>query len=118
MYKSLGTHKLKISSPIWLIRRFRIISINLIHIYIYNKYLLHSGYDSEMVDKQFVKVAKMKRKETLKTRTKPKLNRRKYNFVTTWDPAFPDIRKALHKFTKVLWKMKNVGRYSPKDHSG
>ena len=44
----------------------------------------------------------MKRKETLKTRTKPKLNRRKYNFVTTWDPAFLDIRKALHKFTNVL----------------
>ena len=55
-----------------------------------------------MVDKQFGKVAKMKRKETLKTRTKPKLNRRKYNFVTTWDPAFSDIRKALHKFTNVL----------------
>ena len=48
----------------------------------YKAYLLHSGYDSEMVDKQFVKVAKMKRKETLKTRTKPKLTRRKYNFVT------------------------------------
>ena len=68
----------------------------------YKAYLLHSGNDSEMVDKQFVKVAKMKRKETLKTRTKPKLNRRKYNFVTTWDPAFPDIRKVLHKFTNVL----------------
>ena len=52
----------------------------------YKAYLLHSGYDSEMVDKQFVKVAKMKRKETLKTRTKPKQGR-KYNFLTTWDPA-------------------------------
>ena len=62
----------------------------------YKAYLLHSGYDSEMVDKQFVEVAKMKRKETLKTRTKSKLNRRKYNFVATWYPAFPDIRKALH----------------------
>ena len=68
----------------------------------YKAYLLHSGYDSEMVYKQFVKVAKMKRNETLKTRTKPKLNRRKYNFVTTWNPAFPDTMKALHKFTNVL----------------
>ena len=80
----------------------------------YKAYLLHSGYDSEMVDKQFVKVAKMKRKETLKTRTKPKLNRRKYNFVTTWDPAFPDIRKALHKFTNVLMEDEECRE----DHSG
>ena len=80
----------------------------------YKAYLLHSGYDSEMVDKQFVKVAKMKRKETLKTRTKPKLNRRKYSFVTTWDPAFPDIRKALHKFTNVLMEDEECREVFPK----
>ena len=68
----------------------------------YKAYLLHSGYDSEMIDKRFVKVAKMKRKETLKTRTKPKLKGRKYSFVTTWNPGLRDIRKALHKFTNVL----------------
>ena len=44
----------------------------------------------------------MKRKETLKTRTKPKLKGRKHSFVTTWDPGSLDIRKALHKFTNVL----------------
>ena len=80
----------------------------------YKAYLLHSGYDSEMVDKQFVKVVKMKRKETLKTRTKPKLNRRKYNFVTTWDSAFPDIRKALHKFTNVLMEDEECREVFPK----
>ena len=67
-----------------------------------------------MVDKQFVKVAKMKRNQTLKTRTKPKLNRRKYNFVTTWDPAFPDIRKALHKFTNVLMEDEECREVFPK----
>ena len=67
-----------------------------------------------MVDKQFVKVAKMKRKETLKTRTKPKLQRRKYSFVTTWDPGFPDIRKALHKFTNVLMEDEECRQVFPK----
>ena len=67
-----------------------------------------------MVDKQFVKVAKMKRKETLKTRIQPKLNRKKYNFVTTWDPAFLDIRKALHKFTNVLMENEECREVFPK----
>ena len=80
----------------------------------YKAYLLHSGYDSEMVDEQFVKVAKMKRKETLKTRTKPKLKWRKYSFVTTWDPEFPDIREALHKFTNVLMEDEECREVFPK----
>ena len=80
----------------------------------YKAYLVHSGYDSEMVDKQFVKVAKMKRKETLKTRTRPKLKERKYNFLTTWDPAFSDIRKALHKFTNVLMEDEECKEVFPK----
>ena len=61
---------------------------------------MHSSYDEEAIDKQFIKVAKMKRKETLES--KPRKNRfrlkqRKYNFVTTWDPMFPDIGRAIRK---------------------
>ena len=67
-----------------------------------------------MVDKQFVKVAKMKRKETLKTRTKPKLKGRKYSFVTTWGPGFPDIRKALHKFTDDFMEDEECRELFPK----
>ena len=68
-----------------------------------------------MVDKQFVKVAKIKRKETLKTRTKPKLKGRKYNFVITWDPAFPDIRKPLHQSTNVLMEDEECREIFPKE---
>ena len=39
----------------------------------YKAYLMHSGYDKEAIDKQFIKVAKMKRKETLES--KPRKNR-------------------------------------------
>ena len=67
-----------------------------------------------MVDKQFVNVARIKRKETLKTRTIPKLKRRKYNFVTTWDPASPDIRKGLHKFIDVLMEDEECREVFPK----
>ena len=80
----------------------------------YKAELLHSRYDSEMVDKQFVKVAKIKRKETLKTSTKPKLKGRKYSFVTTWDPVFPEIRKALRKFTNVLMEDEECREVFPK----
>ena len=33
----------------------------------YKAYLLHSGYDEEMIDKHFIRVAKIRRKSTLKT---------------------------------------------------
>ena len=55
---------------------------------------MHSGYDEENIDKNFIKVAKMKRKETLGDKPKKRRGRpgdRKYNFVTTWNPIFPDI---------------------------
>ena len=76
-----------------------------------------------MVDKQFVKVAKMKREETLKTRSEPKQKERKYSFVTTWDPAFPDIRKGSfrvafkkgHKNLKEIIAVKHF--YETPDHS-
>ena len=47
----------------------------------------------------------MKRKETLES--KPRKNRfrpkqRKYNFVTTWDPKFPDTGRAIRKFVPLL----------------
>ena len=64
----------------------------------YKAYLMHSGHDEEAIDKQVIKVAKMKRKETLeskpwKNRFRPK--QRKYNFVTTWDPMFQILVKPL-----------------------
>ena len=78
---------------------------------------MHSGYDKEAIDKQFIKVAKMKRKETLES--KPRKNRfrpkqRKYNFVTTWDPMFPDIGRAIRKLFYYWQKMRNATNSSPK----
>ena len=71
---------------------------------LYKAYLMHSGYDEENIDRNFIKVAKMKRKETLSDKPKKRRGRpkdRKYNFVTTWDPIFPDIGKIIRKFSQL-----------------
>ena len=72
----------------------------------YKAYLLHSGYDEETSDKHFIEVAKRGRKSTLKTGNRINRNRNKkrrvYNFVTSWDPMFPNIGKAVKKFAKIL----------------
>ena len=78
---------------------------------------MHSGYDEGAIDKQFIKVAKMKRKETLES--KPRKNRfrpkqRKYNFVTTWDPMFPDIGRAIRQFVPLLAEDEECNKLSPK----
>ena len=64
-----------------------------------------------------VKVAKMKRKETLES--KPRKNRvgpkqRKYNFVTTWDPMFLDIGRAIKKFVPLLAEDEECNKLFPK----
>ena len=60
----------------------------------YKVYMLQSGYDSTIVDKSFIKVAKFNHKAVLEgklpsTRKRGSLNN-KINFVTSWDPMFPD----------------------------
>ena len=74
----------------------------------YKAYLLHSGYDEETIDKHFIRVAKMGRKSTLKTGNRRNRNRnrnkkrRVYNFITSWDPMFSNIGKAIKRFAKIL----------------
>ena len=70
----------------------------------YKAYLLDSGYESDIIDKHFIKVAKLKWKDTLgeKVARNRKIRNRKINFVTTWDPMFPDINKAFRKFYHIL----------------
>ena len=84
---------------------------------LYKAYLMHSGYDEENIDKNFIKVAKMKRKETLGDKPKKRRGRpgdRKYNFVTTWDPIFPDIGKTIRKFSPLLAEDKECRQLFPK----
>ena len=70
----------------------------------YKAYLLESGYAGDQIDGHFIKVAKLKRKDAM-SNTGCKNRRsgaKKINFVTKWDPMFPDINKALSKFQHIL----------------
>ena len=71
----------------------------------YKAYLLESGYASDGIDKHFIKVAKLKRKDVIDGKVKctnRKLGAKKINFVTTWDPMFPNINQAIKKFQHIL----------------
>ena len=64
---------------------------------------MNSGYEARDIDRSFIKVAKMKRNTTL--RPKEVLcnkQAKKMNFVTTFDPSFPEIAKAIVKFSNIL----------------
>ena len=82
----------------------------------YKAYLLDSGYASDIIDKHFIKVAKLKRKDTLgeKVARNRKIRNRKINFVTTWDPMFPDINKAFRKFYHILEEDEQCKKLFPK----
>ena len=88
----------------------------------YEAYLLESGYASDQIDGHFTKVAKLKRKDAMSNdgcrKRESSVKKKKINFVTTWDPMFPDINEALGKFQHILKKMMSVETFSRKDHSG
>ena len=83
----------------------------------YKADLLDSGYASDIIDKHFIKVGKLKRKDTLgeKVARNRKIRNQKINFVTTWDPMFPDINKAFRKFYPIWKRMNNAKNYFQKD---
>ena len=59
------------------------------------------------MDKHFIKVAKLERKAVLEGKLPSKRKQEstrssKINFVTSWDPMFPDFNKALRKFQHIL----------------
>ena len=70
----------------------------------YKAYLLESDYASDWIDKHFIEVAKLKRKDVLDGKVKGtnrKLGAKKINFITTWDPMFPNINQAIKKFQHI-----------------
>ena len=73
----------------------------------YKADVLQSGYNSDIVDKHFIRVAKLKHKAVSEGKLPSKhkqgdTHSRKINFVTSWDPMFPDINKTLRKFQHIL----------------
>ena len=63
----------------------------------YKGYMITSGYEEKVIDKEFGKLAHVSRKDVLykKKRENRKKDARKYRFVTAYEPAFPDIKIVL-----------------------
>ena len=85
----------------------------------YKGYLLDSGYNSQKIDKQFLKVAQIHRKKLLEGRQSKRQTRQeetdlKINFVVSHDPTFPDIRKAINRHYHILEGDEQCARLFPK----
>ena len=70
----------------------------------YKAYLLKSGHPDENTDQKFIKFAlSNKSKNILQNKRKQKKSSvRKYRFITEFEPTFPDIRKGLPKFERII----------------
>ena len=70
----------------------------------YKGYMITSGYEEKVIDKEFGKLAHVSRKDVLykKKRENRKKDARKYRFVTAYEPAFPDIKIVLMKHQHIL----------------
>ena len=69
----------------------------------YKAYLLNSVYEARHIDRSFIKAAKMKRNTILRPKwAMCNQGVKKLNFVTTFDPSFPDIAKVIRKFSNIL----------------
>ena len=70
----------------------------------YKGYIITSGYEENVIDKEFGKLAHVSRKDVLykKRRENRKKEARKYKFVTSYEPAFPNIKRVLMKHQHIL----------------
>ena len=85
----------------------------------YKGYLLDSGYNSQKIDKQFLKVAQIPRKKLLEGRQSKRQTRQeetdiKINFVVSHDRTFSDIRKAINRHYHILEGDEQCARLFPK----
>ena len=81
----------------------------------YKGYMITSGYEEKVIDKEFEKLAHVSRKDVLykKKRENGKKDARKYRFVTAYEPAFPDIKIVLMKHQHILKDDAELSRVFP-----
>ena len=70
----------------------------------YKGYLLGCAYEEDNVNKSFFKVFKTKMHKTLEGKKYVEDKQPKINFVTEFDPSFPEIRRLLKKHAHILRK--------------
>ena len=83
----------------------------------YKSYLMKSGYEEEHINSKFVRFAARKnRKDLLKPskNSKSKREMAKYRMVTDFEPTFPNIRAAFHKFQNIFEEDEELKLVFPK----
>ena len=69
----------------------------------YKAHLMHSGYKSNLIDRKFLKVVKKKRSKTIANKEVDlRCASRKYNYVTDFDPGFPNIMSTIRSCLPTL----------------
>ena len=68
----------------------------------YKGYLLDCAYEADNVNKSFFKAFKTKMRKALEGKKYVGDKQPKINFVTEFDPSFPDIRRILKKHAHIL----------------
>ena len=70
----------------------------------YKGYMIISGYEEKVIDKEFGNLAHLSRKDVLykKKRENRKKDARTYRFVTAYELAFPDIKIVFMKHQHIL----------------
>ena len=81
----------------------------------YKAHLMHSGYDSKLIDRKFLKVVKRKRSKTIANKEQKEMKAKKINFVTDFDPEFPNIMSAIRSCLSTLHEDPQCKAIFPKE---
>ena len=84
----------------------------------YKAYLFKSGYLQENIDKKFIKFALSNKRKNIhilqNKRKQKKSSVIKYRFITEFEPKFPNIRKGLWKFERIIKEDEVLSKVFPK----
>ena len=85
----------------------------------YKAHLMHSGYKSNLIDRKFLKVVKKKRSKAIANKKEDlKCRSRKYNYVTDFDPGFPNIMSTIQSCLPTLHEDPQCKEMFPKSFQG
>ena len=78
---------------------------------------MHSGYDSKLIDRKFLKVVKTRRAKTIANNEQNQMKERKFDFVRDFDPEFPNIMSAIRSCLPTLHEDPQCKAIFPTKHS-
>ena len=82
----------------------------------YKAHLIHSGYKRNLFDQKFLKVVKKKKLKAIASKEMDlRCASRKYNYVTDFDPRFPNIMSTIRSCLPMLHEDPQCKEVFPKN---